>query len=241
MPEPVVRFHGVRKSFGRVDVLRGIDFDIPPGACMGLVGVNGAGKTTLIKCLLDFCELDGGAIEIHGIEHRRPESRSGVSFLPERFTPPYFLSGREFIDTMLRLLGARRDEEEIRATVAALDLDAAALEKPVRSYSKGMTQKLGLAVSFLSDRALYVLDEPLSGLDPKARSRVKSLLQKLRSEGRTLFLTFHSLADVEEICDHITVLDQGMLAYSGAPRGLAERYGESSLEQAFLKCVEAHA
>jgi len=241
MPEPVVRFRRVRKSFGRVDVLRGIDLEIPAGACVGLAGVNGAGKTTLIKCLLDFCDLDSGTIEIQGVEHRRPESRTNIAFLPERFIPPYFLSGREFIGTMLRLLECPYDEEDVVAMFAGLDLDSAALEKPVRSYSKGMTQKLGLAVCFLSGKEIYILDEPLSGLDPKARSLVKDLLQKLRSKGRTMFLTSHSLADVEEICDHMTVLDQGMLVYSGTPRGLAERYGETSLEQAFLKCIEAHA
>jgi ABC-2 type transport system ATP-binding protein len=142
---------------------------------------------------------------------------------------------------MLRLLESRYDEENVSAMLAALDLDSAALEKPVRSYSKGMTQKLGLAVCFLSGKELYVLDEPLGGLDPKARSLVKTRLLKLKSEGRTLFLTSHSLADVEELCDHMTVLDQGMLVYSGAPGGLGELYGEPSLEQAFLKCIEAHA
>lgn len=241
MPEPVVRFRRVRKSFGHVGVLRGIDLEIPAGACMGLAGVNGAGKTTLIKCLLDFCDLDSGIIEIQGMEHRRPESRAAIAFLPERFIPPYFLSGREFITTMLRLLKSRYDEAEASAMLAALDLDFAALEKPVRSYSKGMTQKLGLAVCFLSGKEIYVLDEPLSGLDPKARSLAKTLLQKLKAKGRTLFLTSHSLADVEEICDHMTVLDEGTLVYSGTPRGLAERYGETSLELAFLKCIEAHA
>ena len=241
MPQPVFRFRQVHKSFGRVDVLRGIDLEIPAGACMGLAGVNGAGKTTLIKCLLDFCDLDSGTIEIQGVEHRRPESRTHIAFLPERFIPPYFLSGREFITTMLRLLESRYDEGDVRSMLAALDLDSAALEKPVRSYSKGMTQKLGLAVCFLSGKELYVLDEPLSGLDPKARSLVKILLQKLKSEGRTLFLTSHSLADAEEICDHMAVLDQGILVYSGTPRGLGELYGESSVEQAFLKCIEAHA
>jgi ABC-2 type transport system ATP-binding protein len=231
----------VHKSFGRVDVLRGIDLEIPAGACMGLAGVNGAGKTTLIKCLLDFCDLDSGTIEIQGVEHRRPASRGSIAFLPERFIPPYFLSGREFITTMLRLLDSSRNQEDVNAMFDALDLESAALEKPVRSYSKGMTQKLGLAVCFLSGKELYVLDEPLSGLDPKARSLVKTLLQKLKSEGRTVFLTSHSLADVEEICDHMTVLDRGMIAYSGTPRGLGERYGKSSLEQAFLECIETHA
>jgi len=124
---------------------------------------------------------------------------------------------------------------------AALDLDVAALDKPVRAYSKGMTQKLGLAACFLSQRDLYVLDEPMSGLDPKARARAKDLLLNLKSEGRTLLFTSHSLADVEEVCDRVTVLHGGTIAYAGAPGGLCELHGESSLERAFLKCIEAHA
>ena len=124
---------------------------------------------------------------------------------------------------------------------AALDLEVPALDKPVRAYSKGMTQKLGLAACFLSQRDLYVLDEPMSGLDPKARDRAKDLLLNLKSEGRTLLFTSHSLADVEEVCDRVTVLHGGAMAYAGAPRGLCERHGEASLERAFLKCIETHA
>jgi ABC-type multidrug transport system ATPase subunit len=142
---------------------------------------------------------------------------------------------------MLQLFGSRYEEERVCAMFASLDLDVAALDKPVRAYSKGMTQKLGLAACFLSQRDLYVLDEPMSGLDPKARARAKDLLLKLKSEGRTLLFTSHSLADAEEVCDRITVLHGGKMAYAGAPRGLCERYGESSLERAFLKCIEAHA
>lgn len=241
MPEPFVRFRGVNKSFGRAEVLRGIDLDLPPGSCFGLTGVNGAGKTTLIKCLLDFCDLDSGAIEIHGVEHRRPQARSRLAFLPERFIPPYFLTGREFLMMMLGLLGRGYDEGGVKAMLAALDLDVSALDKPVRDYSKGMTQKLGLAACFLSQRDLYVLDEPMSGLDPKARARVKELLLRLQSEGRTVLLTSHSLADVEEICDRVTILHDGKLAYTGTPDSLREHYGEPSLERAFLKCIESHA
>jgi len=217
MPEPLVRFLGVSKSFGRAEVLRRIDLDVPSGKCLGLAGVNGAGKTTLIKCLLDFCELDSGSIA------------------------PYFLTGREFIAMMLRLFERRYEEVRVRAMFASLDLDVAALDKPVRTYSKGMTQKLGLAACFLSERDLYVLDEPMSGLDPKARACAKELILKLISEGRTLLFTSHSLADIEEVCDDMTVLHRGTLAYTGAPRGLCERHGESSLERAFLKCIETHA
>src|SRR4029077_5399904 len=144
MPEPLVRFQGVNKSFGRAQVLRGIDLDLAPGSCVGLTGVNGAGKTTLITCLLDFCPLDSGAIEIDGVEHRRPRARARLAFLPERFTAPYFWPGRESFAMMLELIASRYDDERVRAICAALDLDAAALAKPVRDYSKGMTQKLGL-------------------------------------------------------------------------------------------------
>jgi ABC-2 type transport system ATP-binding protein len=241
MPEPLVRFRAVNKSFGHAEVLRGIDLDVPSGKCLGLAGVNGAGKTTLIKCLLDFCELDSGSIEVHGVAHRRPQARARLAFLPERFIAPYFLTGREFIAMMLRLFERRYEEGRVGAMFAALDLEVAALDKPVRDYSKGMTQKLGLAACFLSERDLYVLDEPMSGLDPKARARAKDLILKLMSEGRTLFLTSHSLADIEEVCDAMTVLHRGTLAYTGAPRGLCERHGEASLERAFLKCIEAHA
>jgi ABC-2 type transport system ATP-binding protein len=241
MPEPLVRFRGVNKTFGRAEVLRGIDLDLSSGSCVGLTGVNGAGKTTLIKCLLDFCEIDSGAIEVNGIEHRRPQARSLLAFLPERFTAPYFLTGREFMTMMLELFGRRYDEHNVREIFAALDLDGGALDKPVRDYSKGMAQKLGLAACFLSQRDLYVLDEPTSGLDPSARARAKELLLRLKAGGRTLLLTSHSLADVEEVCDEVAVLHKGAFAYVGTPRGLRERFGESSLERAFLKCIEAHA
>jgi len=241
MPEPLLRFRGVNKRFGRAEVLRGIDLDLAPGACVALTGVNGAGKTTLIKCLLDFCDLDSGAIEVHGLEHRRPQARARLAFLPERFTAPYFLTGREFIRMMLELFGVRYEEDSVLAMFAALDLEDAALEKPVREYSKGMTQKLGLAACLLSQRELYVLDEPMSGLDPAARARAKELLLKLKAEGRALLITSHSLADVEDVCDQVTVLHKGTLAYIGTPDGLRERFEESSLERAFLKCIEAHA
>jgi ABC-2 type transport system ATP-binding protein len=142
---------------------------------------------------------------------------------------------------MLELLGGRYEEEAVRAMFAALDLDGAALDKPVRDYSKGMTQKLGLAACFLSGRQLYVLDEPMSGLDPAARARAKLLLLKLKAEGRTLLITSHSLSDVEDVCDRVTVLHRGSLAYAGTPDELCKLYEETSLERAFLKCIEAHA
>ena len=102
-------------------------------------------------------------------------------------------------------------------------------------------EKLGLAACFLAERELYILDEPMSGLDPKARACVKDLLLALKEKGRTLLFTSHMLADIEEICDHMAILHQGTFTYVGAPQRLRERYAETSLERAFLQCIEAHA
>src|SRR6185295_20080615 len=121
-----------------------------------------------------------------------------------------------------------------------LELEHGALERPVRSLSKGMTQKLGLAGALALERDLYVLDEPMSGLDPAARVAVKSVLQRLSAEGRTLFFTSHVLADVDELCSSIAVLERGQVRFRGTPSALCERYGEGGLEQAFMRCIRDH-
>lgn len=235
---PVLRLAGVVKQFGSTHVLQGVSLELLQGTSTGLVGVNGAGKTTLIKCLLDFCNIDAGQIELFGLPHDRPESRRQIAFIPERFVPPYFLSGRQFVRAMLGIAGRPYCEADVRSMFGNLDLDLSVLDKPVRALSKGMTQKLGLAACILTERRLYLLDEPLSGLDPKARASVKAILRQLKSDGKTLLLTSHSLADIEEICDHMLVLDRGRIVFAGAPDEFQARFSEPTLERAFLRCIE---
>jgi ABC-2 type transport system ATP-binding protein len=241
MAQSAVRFDQVRKNYGHQAVLQGIDLDIAAGMTFGLVGINGTGKTTLIKCLLDFCHVDGGRIEIFGTRHTDSTARARLAFLPERFMPPYFLTGRDFLNYMLALDERTADADKVRAMFAALDLEPAALDKPVRSYSKGMTQKLGLAACLLAEPDLLILDEPMSGLDPLARAGVKQLLRQFREQGRTLFFTSHALSDVEEICEQMVVLHQGRLCFSGTPQSLVQIYSGTSMEQAFLNCIEGRA
>jgi ABC-2 type transport system ATP-binding protein len=228
---------GLVKRFGARQALAGVDLRVAPGTATGLVGANGAGKTTLLKCTLDLCAPDAGRVAIFGVDSRQAAARARLAYLPERFVPPHYLLGREFLDMTLSLSGARFDPARAEALASELELDPLALARPVRQLSKGMTQKLGLAACFLQERDLYVLDEPMSGLDPAGRLAVKAVLARLHRDGRALLFTSHVLSDVEEICSSVAVLDRGALRFQGAPAELCGRFGEDNLERAFLRCI----
>jgi ABC-2 type transport system ATP-binding protein len=227
------------KRFGRHCALDGVSIEVAAGSAAGLVGANGAGKTTFIKCVLDLCAADQGGARIFGIDARQSTARAQLAYLPERFVPPHYLLGREFLAMTLSLAGTSYDPALAAAIANELELDPQALDRPARQLSKGMTQKLGLAACLLQERKLYVLDEPMSGLDPASRLAVKSLLACMIRGGKGLFFTSHVLSDVEELCSTIAVLDQGRVRFSGAPAQLRGRFGEDSLERAFLKCVRS--
>jgi ABC-2 type transport system ATP-binding protein len=236
---PAVCIDALRKRYGKLVALETVDLAVASGEAFGLVGANGAGKTTLIRCLLDLCAYDSGSIRIFGLRADRPQSRRRLAYVPERFMPAHYLRCREFLEFLARSFERRYDPERAQSMLRDLELDAGVLERPVRSLSKGMTQKLGLAAAFLLERDLYVLDEPMSGLDPAARVAVKSVLRSLATQGRTLFFTSHVLADVEELCSSIAVLEQGRVRWHGSPDALCAKYGEPRLEQAFMRCVRA--
>jgi len=238
MQSSALNFNRVAKRFARKVALADLSLDVMSGESFALVGMNGAGKTTLLKCLLDFCEPDSGDINVFGIPHRETRSRARLSFLPERFTPPYYLTGRDFLRLMLELQRVPYREADTLLTLDSLDLDSTALDVPVRAFSKGMTQKLGLVACLLSRKDLYVLDEPTSGLDPKARALLKARLRELRAQGKTVFFTSHSLADVEEIGDRLAVLHLGELRFLGTPTQLKTDHRTDSLEEAYLRCIE---
>jgi len=233
-----ISFRGLSKSYADTAVLHELELDIPSGCTFGLVGVNGAGKTTLIKCLLDFCEFDAGRIHIFGLPSEDTRARARLAFLPERFVPPYYLTGDDFLRYMMKLYSCGFEPAEVRRLLGELDLAESALRKPVRTFSKGMTQKLGLAGCLLSNRDLLVLDEPTSGLDPKARALLKERLRAARAAGRTVFFTSHALADVDELCDQMAVLHEGQLRFTGTPLELRTRFNATTLEQAYLACIE---
>ena len=240
-PPNAIEFSGVRKRLGRHPVLAGLSLAVRAGEIFALVGVNGAGKTTCIKCLLDLCHVDAGRIEIFGRPARAPESRRPLVYLPERFLPPHHLRGHEFLDFMAKMHRVEPDPGRVREVLAALDLAPAALARPVRECSKGMAQKLGLAACFLAGKPLLVFDEPMSGLDPRARVLFKRHLAGLRAGGATVFFSTHLLADAGGLCDRMGVLHDGAIRFAGPPARLRQRFPSATLEEAWLACIEGVA
>lgn len=232
-----IRLEGVCKTYAGRPVLRDVSLEVAAGVTCGLVGANGAGKTTLIKCLLDFCTLDAGRITLMGTPHHAVEARRAIAHLPENFLPPHFLTGREFLRYLQSLRGQPYSGADTAAACAALDLDPEALDRPARTYSKGMTRKLGLVACLVSGARLFVLDEPMSGLDPKARALLKQALARLAQKGHTVFMSTHALADVEELCDAMAILHEGTLRFMGTPAACRARFGTTTLEAAYLAAI----
>jgi ABC-2 type transport system ATP-binding protein len=228
---------GVSISYGRRKVINELDIEIRQGDTFGLIGLNGVGKTTLIKAILGLRNPDKGEIRVFGSAARTGGNRD-ISYLPERFDPPSFLSGMEFLRFSLRLYGMEMRREEIEGSAAGLMLDPAVLKNRVQSYSKGMRQKLGLLSVLLTDCRLLILDEPMSGLDPRARALVKDALKKVKTEGRTIMFSSHILADMSEICDDTAVLSEGAIIFSGAPAALCAAGKEGNIERAFLNLID---
>ncbi|MCB2011487.1 MAG: ABC transporter ATP-binding protein [Geminicoccaceae bacterium] len=231
-------------SIRRLDVIRGgrkvlgdISFDVPRGAIMGLVGLNGAGKTSLIKAVLGLAGEASGDIRIFGETAEDMRRRGAVACLPEHFRPPGRLRGKTYVRLMRGLEADPRDTGDALAIARSLDLDPQALERPVRTWSKGMCQKLGLAVTLAGSARLVVLDEPMSGLDPRARALLKTCLSRARLGGRTLLVCSHILADLDEIADRIAVIHDGRLLATGTTDEVRGRH--ATLERAFLEIIAA--
>ncbi len=230
--------HDVSVGYDGKSVASKISFDVHQGEIFGFIGLNGEGKTTLIKTILGLREVLSGNISVLGQPVYDLEAKKNVAYLPEKFMPSWFMKGEEFIKFSLSLYGKSVSDEDIKSMAQLLSLDEASLSKRVQTYSKGMGQKLGLIATILTGASLLILDEPMSGLDPLARARVKKALQDTKDKGQTVFLSSHILSDLDELCDRIAILDSGKIKYLGSPKELKEKLNETSLEKAFLTVIE---
>lgn len=228
---------GVSKAYDGRSVLNNVTFDLLPGEMFGLIGLNGVGKTTLIKIILHLTFADRGVVDIMGVPSTEDRARQVISYLPEKFQPARTLKGMEYLSLALSYFGKKLDKDAARTLAEALDFAPENLDKRISAYSKGMGQKLGLVGAFLVDTPLLILDEPMSGLDPSARIKLKNQLLRAKAEGKTIFFSSHILADIEEICDRIGIIHDAELRFIGTPGEFIAKNGDVPLEQAFLRSI----
>jgi ABC-2 type transport system ATP-binding protein len=216
MATPAIETLGLRKDFGRKTALHGLDVTVQPGEVFGFLGPNGAGKTTTVKILLGLVTPTNGQARIFGSLAGEAASRRRVGYLPENFRFHDWLTGSALLDFHGRLAGLSPSErrERIPRVLALVGLTGRGGDR-VRAYSKGMTQRIGLAQAIIHEPDLVLLDEPTSALDPVGRREVRDLIRSLRERGMTVFLNSHLLSEVELICDRVAIVDRGRVVRSG--------------------------
>jgi len=220
--DSVLEVYDVAKTFRvgffrkKVEALRGVSFAVRKGETFGILGPNGAGKTTTLKCALRLIRPSRGSIRIFGLPPSERASMKRVGYMPENPYVYQYLTPVEFLDLAGRLVGMDRTHraKRIAEMLSLVELEHAK-DRPIGKFSKGMTQRVGLAQALLHDPELLILDEPMSGLDPIGRKHVRDILVAQRARGKTLIFTSHILSDVETLCDHVVMIDRGRVSANG--------------------------
>jgi ABC-2 type transport system ATP-binding protein len=224
-PAPAVWCSGLRKRYRRRLAVDDVSLEMGRGEVVGLLGPNGAGKTTVIKMLLGLVRPDAGEAMLLGRPAGDPAARARVGYLPELFRYQPWLTAAEVLALHVRLSGVGVPEPERRDCLSLVGL----AERPgdrVSGFSKGMQQRLGLAVALLARPELVILDEPTSALDPLGRADVRDIVLALKARGVAVLLNSHLIGEVERVCDRVVILDGGRVAASGT---LAELLGQREL------------
>jgi ABC-2 type transport system ATP-binding protein len=217
--------------------VRNLSFQVGQGEVFGFLGPNGAGKTSTMQVLLGFREPTAGDAYLFGVNVREPIARRRIGYLPELTYYYKFLTAEELLRLYARLfrMTAADTERRIEALLKLVELETVR-RRPIRSYSKGMQQRIGLAQALINDPDLLILDEPTSGLDPLGRMKVREIIQRLKAEGKTVFFSSHELGEVETVCDRVAIIHRGELRVAGSVSDLVRQY-QTGLEKIFLNIV----
>lgn len=239
----MISFSNINKSFHagfkHYPVLFDISLKVKEGEIFGFLGPNGAGKSTSIKLLLGFLRPDSGKIFINDLQVGKDTIQNHIGYLPEI---PCFYENLTGLETLLfagRSSGIKGVSLKNNAIhiLKKLDLESGK-DKRIKAYSKGMKQRLGLAMTLIHDPGIFILDEPMSGLDPLGRRLITDVILELKERGKTVFFSSHILSDIEKLCDGIGILNKGRLLYDGSVSGLMDSNSHiSSIEDSFMRII----
>jgi lipooligosaccharide transport system ATP-binding protein len=231
-----LRVSGLRKSYGSLQVVAGIDLRVETGQCFGLLGPNGAGKTTTLKLCLGLSEPDAGEIHMLGlpVPQRAREARARVGIVPQvdNLDPDFTVRENLLVYGRYFDLSAAQIEQRIPGLLEFAGL-ATRADARIQALSGGMKRRLTLARALINDPDLIYLDEPTTGLDPQARHVIWARLRQLLGQGKTIFLTTHFMDEAERLCHRLAIMDHGRIIAEGAPRELVERHIEPQVVEVY--------
>lgn len=232
-----VEYKAQQRGQGRKIAVKELSLTVNAGEVFGFLGPNGAGKTTTMNVLLGFVNATSGSAFLFGVDVNEPIARQRIGYLPELTYYYKFLTAEELLRFYAKIFGMPRSQTEsrIEELLKLVELEHAR-KRPIKTYSKGMQQRVGLAQALINDPDLLILDEPTSGLDPLGRMKVREIIQRLKNEGKTVLFSSHELGEVETVCDRVAIINQGELKVEGRVSDLLEQY-QTNLEQIFLKII----
>ncbi len=229
----ISKWYGTKKK-GRYSV-KDLSLTIKKGQVFGFLGPNGAGKTTTMKMLVGLTKPTHGHITINGGSPDDMSVKQKIGFMPESPSFYLYLTGREFLEFVADIFSLQNSKEHVNTLLKTVELSHGA-DKQIRTYSKGMLQRLGLAQALINDPEILFLDEPLDGLDPLGRAEIKKIILNYKKQNKTIFFNSHILADMEEICDYVGVIDNGTLLTVDTPKNISKGYRD--LEDAFVHLIK---
>jgi len=221
--EPIIVIDQLKKSYGKIQAVNGISMSVEHGEIFGFLGPNGAGKTTTIRCMLDVIRPSRGTIRILGLDAQRDKLalHQYIGYLPGDVHLPGQMTGKQIINYFSRLQGS--EPVLLRDLVARFDVE---MKRPLKGYSKGMRQKIGIVLAFMCDPQVLILDEPTSGLDPLLQKVFNEFLLEEQARGKTIFMSSHIMSEVEKVCHRIAVIRKGELVTVEEVETLREKAGQ---------------
>lgn len=220
---PAIEIVQLHKAYGTIQAVKGISMSVERGEIFGFLGPNGAGKTTTIRCMLDVIRPSAGSIRILGLDAQRDTMalHQRIGYLPGDVRLPGDMTGRQVINYFSRLQG--REPVLLDKLVSLFDVE---MKRPLKGYSKGMRQKIGVVLAFMCDPEVLILDEPTSGLDPLLQRTFNEFLLEEQARGKTIFMSSHIMSDVEKICQRVAVIRKGELVTLEKVETLRQKAGQ---------------